>query len=402
MTAQAIGVLAAPILTRLYSPNEFGAFAIYLNGVMLLSVIACLRYEMTIVLVKQRRTAMLLVLVCALIAGFLALGLWVPIIGFEQTIHTMAGLEAESHLLLVLPVSFMLAALYKVASNWAVRNKDYSGLALSKLWQSLPQTAGQISLGLLHFGVSGLVIGEIVGRLLGFLTLAVRSRAAFDTPRFAHLRRRVGTLLSYYRHYPLYSTWSALINQAGSVAPVFFLAALYGPRTAGLFALVQRVFALPMDLVGQTALTMYTAEASHAIRTDIRQLYKMFLRAFVLLLMLAAIPASLLIWSGPPLFDMVFGHEWHDAGIYAQIVALAYGVRLAVSPISQTMQMLGRQKLVLLIETTRLLSILGIFAFGYLLKSEVEAVLFWYSVILIGFQIWMLLATWRLVKRVNT
>ena len=394
-------MLAAPILTRLYSPDEFGAFAIYLNGVMLLSVIACLRYEMTIVLVKQRRTAMLLVLLCALIAGFLTLGLWVPIIGFEQTIHSMAGLEAESHLLLVLPVSFMLAALYKIASNWTVRNKDYAGLALSKLWQSLPQTAGQISLGLLHFGVSGFVISEMVGRLLGVLALAVRSRKAFFTPRFTHLRRRAVTLLSYYRHYPLYSAWSALINQAGSVAPVFFLAALYGPRTAGLFALVQRVFALPMDLVGQTASTMYMAEASHAIRTDIAHLYRIFLRTFLSLLMLAAIPASLLIWSGPRLFNMVFGHEWYDAGIYAQIVALAYGVRLAVSPISQTMQMLGRQKLALLIEINRLVCIVSVFVCGYLLKSEVEAVLSWYSAILIGFQMWMLLATWQLVKRVK-
>lgn len=344
---------------------------------------------------------MLLVLLCTLIAGLLMLGLWVPIIGFEQTIHTMMGLEAESHLLLALPVSFMLAALYKIASNWIVRNKDYPGLALSKLWQSLPQTAGQISLGLLHFGAWGLVIGEIVGRLLGFLALTVRGREMCVAPRLTHLRRRVGTLLSYYRHYPLYSTWSALINQAGSVAPVFFLAALYEPGTAGLFALVQRVFALPMDLVGQTALTMYMAEASHAIRTDIGKLYRIFLRTFLSLLVLAVIPASLLIWSGPRLFDVVFGHEWYVAGIYAQIVALAYGVRLAVSPISQTMQMLGRQKLVLLIEVTRLVSIVGVFACGYLLRSEVEAVLSWYSAILIGFQMWMLFATWQLVKRVK-
>ncbi len=401
IAAQIIGVLAAPILTRLYSPSEFGAFAIYLNGVMLISVISCLRYEMTIVLVKQRRTAMLLVLLAALIAGIFSLSLWAPIILFEDEILRVVGLSIENHLLWVFPISLLLTALYKIASNWAVRRKDFSGLSFAKLWQSLPQTAGQISFGLLHFGVWGLVIGEIVGRFMGFLTLAYRSRDVFVVPTSTYLHRGC-TILSYYRRYPLYSTWSALINEAGSVAPVFFLATLYGSGTAGLFALVQRVFALPMDLVGQTALNLYVAEASDAIRTDQKKLRGHFIKTFFVLLGLATIPVCLLTWLGPRLFDAVFGHEWHAAGVYAQILAVAYGVRLAVAPLSQTMQMLGRQRYILCLEVIRLLSICGAFMFGYVLKLEAETVLLFYSAILTSFQMWMLGATWKLVKGVES
>lgn len=394
--AQAIGILTAPILTRLYLPGEFGAFSIYLSGVMLMSTIVCLRYDTTIVLVKQRRTALLLVLLSAVIAGVLSFGAWVPIMAFEDGIHGMVGL-GEHRLLVVLPVSLLLTALYKIASNWSVRRKDFAGLSFSKLWQSLPQTAGQISLGLLHFGAWGLVVGEILGRLLGFLTLAYRGREAF-ADRMPVSVRRARALLSHYRHFPLYSTWSALINEAGTVAPVFFLAAFYGAGAAGLFALVQRVFALPMDLVGQTALTLYTAEAADAIRNHRRALYGHFRKTFLSLLALAVVPVSLLIWQGPWLFDAVFGHEWHAAGVYAQVLAIAYGLRLAVAPIGQTLPMLGRQKLILVIEMTRLTAVVSVFVCGHSLQLDVQTVLTWYAAILIGFQLWMLFATWKAVK----
>lgn len=397
IVAQIIGMVSAPILTRLYLPDEFGAFAIYLNGVLLISTISCLRYEMTIILVKQHRTAVLLVFLSALIASTLSLGLWGCIAAFEDAIHAMVGLGSENHLLFALPVSLILVSLYKIAGYWAVRNKDFAGLSLSKIWQSLPQTTGQISLGLFHCGVWGLVIGEMVGRLLGLLTLVLRSRKALFIQGPIRLQRGL-TLLSYYRQYPLYSTWSGLINEAGSVAPVFFLATLYGGETAGLFALVQRVFALPMDLVGQTASTFYTAEASKAIRTCPKTVSGLFVRTVALLLALAVIPVALLLWSGPRIFDVVFGPEWHTAGIYAQIMAIAYGVRLAIFPISQTMQMLGKQRLVLFIEATRLLSIIGVFACAYVLKLSVEVVLTEYSAILVGFYVCMFVVSWRAVK----
>lgn len=401
VTAQIVGVLAAPLLTRLYSPSEFGAFAIYLNIVMIISVISCLRYESTIPLVRQTRTALLLVILCALIAGILSVGLWVPIIAFEGAIQTCFGFGVANRLLLLLPVSFALTALYRIASNWAVRNKDYMGLSLSKLWQSLPQTAGQISFGLLHFGMWGLVIGEIIGRLLGLLALIRRSHKVFGGTKLIYPRRML-TLLSYYKDYPLYSTWSALMNEAGSAAPVFFLAAIYGPETAGLIALVQRIFAAPMDLISQTALTMYMGEASQALRNDLGQLHSIFLKVFFSLLALAIFPTALLVWRGPELFDALFGHAWSVAGTYAQIVAVAYGIRMAVSPISQTLQILGRQKLILLIEISRLLGILCVFAGGHLLKLETETVLSWYSGVLTLSQLWILFVTWAITKSVRT
>ena len=43
-----ISILASPITSRLFGPEEFGLAALFLSGATILSVIACLRYEMVL------------------------------------------------------------------------------------------------------------------------------------------------------------------------------------------------------------------------------------------------------------------------------------------------------------------------------------------------------------------
>jgi len=55
--AQALLVLLAPILTRLYDAESFGVFSLYTSIVGFLTVIACLRYERAIVLPEKDEDA---------------------------------------------------------------------------------------------------------------------------------------------------------------------------------------------------------------------------------------------------------------------------------------------------------------------------------------------------------
>ena len=53
IVAQAIPLLLHPVLRRIYSPETFGAFAVYLNILSILVVITTFRYETAIVLPKS-------------------------------------------------------------------------------------------------------------------------------------------------------------------------------------------------------------------------------------------------------------------------------------------------------------------------------------------------------------
>jgi O-antigen/teichoic acid export membrane protein len=51
--AQAIPIAISPILTRIYTPEDFGVFALYMAIAAIISVVSTGRYEMAIMLPKR-------------------------------------------------------------------------------------------------------------------------------------------------------------------------------------------------------------------------------------------------------------------------------------------------------------------------------------------------------------
>ena len=60
--AQAIPIAISPILTRIYTPEEFGVFALYLSIIMLFSSLVAGKYELSILIPKHDKNAKNLVL----------------------------------------------------------------------------------------------------------------------------------------------------------------------------------------------------------------------------------------------------------------------------------------------------------------------------------------------------
>ena len=65
-TAQAIAFLAAPVITRLYAPDDFGEMTYVSSLIAIFSVFACMRYESAIVLPKEEGKAFNIFILCVL------------------------------------------------------------------------------------------------------------------------------------------------------------------------------------------------------------------------------------------------------------------------------------------------------------------------------------------------
>jgi O-antigen/teichoic acid export membrane protein len=77
-----------------------------------------------------------------------------------------------------------------------------------------------------------------------------------------------------------------------------------------------------------------------------------------LLLIVAPIVGLLVVLSGP-LFGLVFGHAWEEAGPYTQILAIGFAVRLVVGPVLHTLSVLERQAWLLAIDAAGVVLIVG-------------------------------------------
>jgi O-antigen/teichoic acid export membrane protein len=121
------------------------------------------------------------------------------------------------------------------------------------------------------------------------------------------------------------------------------LAILYGPAVAGWFGLGQRVMGLPAKLLAQAASQVFLGEAPN-LGSDaaVRRLFLRSAAGFALLGLVGMAPVLVL---GPSLFALVFGEPWREAGTMAALLVPQHLARFIVVPISQTLNIYGRQDL---------------------------------------------------------
>ena len=62
--AQLIGWMAMPLLTRLYSPEEWGVAGFIISAGSLCAIFSCLRYEIAILLPKTNKQATYILKLC--------------------------------------------------------------------------------------------------------------------------------------------------------------------------------------------------------------------------------------------------------------------------------------------------------------------------------------------------
>lgn len=361
---QAVSVLAAPLLTRLYSPHDFGLLTVYasiLSGVL---GVATLRYHLAVPIARDEETTANLLVLCVLIVGgmaaLLSLGLWL----FGDALVTWTQTNDLLGYLWLLPLSFVGAGLYQVLNAWAIRNNFFGPLARTRLGQGLGLVVTQISLGLVRLGAAGLLIGDAVGRAAGSLNLA---RLAWSTNRGLWREvtwERMGQLASRYRRFPLISGPSAILNSVRDQLPTLLLAAMYGGGVVGLFGLGQRMLTVTFFLIASSVGDVYLNESARLARDNPARLMGLYWQT---LRRSAAIVVPLLgglALVAPWIFGPVFGPEWVEAGQYVRALAILSVFQFLTRAVSSTLSVLERQDLDFGSDVLGIVLIAGAFAVG--------------------------------------
>jgi len=342
--AQSITVLATPILTRLYTAEDFGYLQIYVMILAFLLVIVAWRYELTILLAEAEDTVASLVV--------LALGIVVTMsllcAGVTWWAHGSNSLPQQlkplQHYLWLMPISLFGAGVYLVLSHWALRQKAYQQVATTKLTQSFGQITTQLLLGAwFKTGVLGLLLGDAIGRVAGSARLAglawKQNRKLFRAVRWNGMWKAAVR----YKRFPLVSSGAALINTAGFALPSLMLGAFFGSQVLGWFALVDRVMTAPYAFVGVAVSQVYSVEAARVAKIEPTNMQSLFLKLIKKLAVIGAIPCILVFMAGPWLFSFIFGEAWREAGVYARLLAGLHWVSFIAWPLTPTLNLLEEQ-----------------------------------------------------------
>jgi O-antigen/teichoic acid export membrane protein len=343
--AQAVTMLAAPLLTRLYAPHDFGMLAVFTALLSLVSVVAALRYETAIPLPADGRDAAALALLGVLSAVLVTALCTIPAVWYGTEIAAWLNTPGLAGYLVLVPAGALLAALYGVLNFCAIRTREFAPLAKTRFSQSL--IAVLIQLAGAPLGTIALLLGQVAGQGAGALSLCLRvvrprrSLVAAILRIGLGRRGRVWQVAYRYRAFPLFSTWSAIFNTAGAQLPPVLFAALFGPAAAGMYILANRVLAMPMQMLGQSVGQVFVADAAAAHRDG--RLAPLAADIHQRLAQIGMPPMFVLLIAGPELFSLVFGAQWREAGIFARWLAPWLYLVFVTSPLSSLFSVLERQ-----------------------------------------------------------
>lgn len=374
--AQAIPIAISPILTRLYSPEEFGRFALYMAITMIASVLVTGRYELAILLPRQDRDALQITALAIVLSMTISTALLLIVIFLAQPMAVLLGDAALIPWLYWIPASTLLLGIYQSLNYWSNRKAQYKRLAISRTAQSTSVALTQMGSGYAGSGASGLVVGQVAGQVLATSVLA-RLIWREDQRLIRTLQPlRSLVLAKKYIDFPKYLIAAHGFNSASSQMPVLLLSAFFNTATAGFFTLTQRIIAAPMSLVAGALGDVFRQEASHAYinQGNCEEIYK---RTFKRLLLISIFPFLIFFFVAPDLFSMIFGEQWRVAGEYAKILTPMAFLQFITSPLSSMFLIAEKQRLDLMWQIFLFLLVLISLLVGkFLLSSNLALILF--------------------------
>nr|QLL91152.1 O-antigen flippase Wzx [Plesiomonas shigelloides] len=335
--AQALMILASPLLTRLYTPESFGLLAVYSGLLALFTVVASLRYELAIPLPESNTEAANVVVLSLLVVLLMtAISAVMIVLAGEQIAHALDVPKLVNYFWL-LPVGVLLSGLYNVFNNWAIRTKHFGDIARTRISQTLATVAVQL-LGY-KLGNIALLFGQASGQGVGSLRLAVSTLKHKEFNSWSW--KGVGIAAKRYKQFPIFSTWSALFNTAGAQLPPLVFAAFFNAGAAGLYALANRILQLPMTVIGGAIGQVYFSDLAEARIKG--QLPKKIEQGAVGLIKLSFPAGFVFMYFAPDFFTWVFGVDWEVSGHAARWMVPWILLQFISSPLSMVFFVLEKE-----------------------------------------------------------
>jgi O-antigen/teichoic acid export membrane protein len=344
VAGQAVSILLSPVLTRIFTPEQFGYLSVYGAVLMIFGVVASLGLELAIpICIDEVECANLLALCGLALTGTTGLLIAMTYL-IPADLLSRLWLGPLGQYRYLLPIGFACLGGYFALLAVATRASAFKEIARTRISQGISGPVSQIVFGLAGLGTPGLVIGFVIGQCSG--TLLLLTRCILPRRDWLHAISWPGILAAARRYigFPLFASWARLLDAAGGGLVLFVLfSACYSSRIAGFMFLSERVIWRPLLLVSSSLLQVFIGEAGKAVSQDPAQLRRRFYQVVprqMLLVTAWIVVANLLAgWA----FPLLFGHEWGNAIPYLRALSVAYWVQAVLHPVSTTLQMLEHQ-----------------------------------------------------------
>ncbi|MEE4184418.1 MAG: oligosaccharide flippase family protein [Gammaproteobacteria bacterium] len=344
LLARVIAVLAIPLLARLYSPEEFGALALFTTIAGLVAAVASGRYDMAVVLPAADEEAVHLVLASMLLASLVTVVSLIAVWWHGDLIAAAFGSPELAPWLWFSPAVIWTLAAFATLRSWAARAGRFGVISRSVVANTLLTALTQLAVAVPRPWLpGGLIVGRVVGQTCQSLLLLLGSWAGMRAACTQGVSlRRLGAVMHRYRDFPLFDAGANLLNQASRELPVLLLGAFFGPTVLGFYSVGRRMLSLPVELVGNAVAQAFFPQAAQELARG--RLAPLTADVFERLVMVAITPLLLIAIVTPEIVQVFLGDAWSEATVYVRWLTVWVLVVFITAPFAQLFNVLEQQR----------------------------------------------------------
>jgi len=325
LVSQVIALTSIPVITRIYPPNEFGLFAIFLSVIMILSSISTLKFDVALVHANVNKNIIGLFNISLIVSMLFSALITVLVIIFYNNLNSFIRIDG---LLYFVSFAIFLNSSITLFNHLLNKKKMYSGIKANKILNSLLLAFFSIAFGYIEGTSTSLIAAFIVSKFIILLILFIKYRNIIF---FTNYKRYI-PLARINRNYPLMAMPSGLIDNISQKGMTIFFSTLFDTVTAGYYSIVERVLLSPITMIGGAIGLVYRQNAQNLFvkNNNYKDIFKKTLYSLIII----SLPFFLVIWQfGQTIFAYIFGSEWLEAGIYLEILTPMFFMKFISSPL---------------------------------------------------------------------
>ena len=341
--AQIIPLMISPILTRMYTPDQFGQLGVLMSVIGLFSIIATFQYESAIMLPKKDKDAFNILTLAVVITIFISILSYVVTSIFNVEISDLLNSPSFSDWVFVIPFFVLLSGLFNSLNIWASRQKKFKRLAIRNVAQTTVGALTKVVLGWLKYLSSGLVWGTLLGQVtstsvLTYMTVR-EDKKLFETISLSRIKKNAIE----YQDFPKYTMWHGFFDLVNASGVIFIISSFYGLTVVGMYAFILGLLKKPTKMIGQVVSQVFYQNASVKIANN-QSIYKDTIRLVKNLALVGGIIFLPMLIFAPFIFSFVFGEKWYEAGVIAQVISPLFFVKFVTAPLVNISVLMKKQK----------------------------------------------------------
>jgi teichuronic acid exporter len=328
--AQAIPLVFSPLLTRIFSPSDFGRLAFFMALCAIVALLSTGLYELAIMLPKKDVAAFNILVLVVILSFSICLVLLLLLLAFGSSFSRFINSPIQSNFLLFLPLGVFFTGTFQALNYWLNRKKQYKIINACKIAQSIGTVITSILCGYFGYKAHGLIIGFLMGGAFSIVPLIF-----IILKRYGLISKRliIESAKTYF-NYPKIMMPTSIMNTAASQAPIFFINKFYSSVIVGGFSFATRILTAPIGIISSAIGQVYYQKISEIVNLRSSKIFLAFITTAKSLTLISVLLFAPLFFWGAEIFRIVFGEEWVIAGEYVEIISIAVFIKFIVSPLS--------------------------------------------------------------------